>query len=511
MSRARSQEMRIALSVCALLLLSNQPLQQVYAQDGQSLIESALDGNYTAPETTTPPSAQPEAVKEAAKKAPIVKVHKAKGKTKESKEVGRQLAEEESGIDTGASLIRQSPAPAAARGSAPAPRSATSPRPATAPRSAPPAPGSFIAPRPVSAAASSTESSTASGDLRGSDLLRSNTGASSAVHEPAWTESNYPEPKEITTPPIHSKLPASTPKMLGVPLGVKVGKSFPIDMTYRGKPALPQTQTVSVGSAPWAIPQKKQIAASPAAVPVSAPVAPATAIPVAPPAVIAPQATLGPDGKPVEPKSTINIRFKTLQKLRYTDSIWAYPYPPKPPKQVVHNPLSEDGPDLKNRILQHGYTYRPDLTRPYPSGGWRWVLAFDNGLKKAGCGYPHTMITMYPWVNKVLPYILSETRQFNLVEAERSKNYERVLADYERVHTDIEAQATAKGLQPIEIKVSPRGIAQQPLPAGNWWIAATRKSPGLKFYWQVPISCSGTDTLSVELTETNALIIAGGW
>jgi hypothetical protein len=101
--------------------------------------------------------------------------------------------------------------------------------------------------------------------------------------------------------------------------------------------------------------------------------------------------------------------------------------------------------------------------------------------------------------------------ELNKLEQERCEHYQQVVDDYERVHVDLESQATARGLAPIEVKINSRGIGQIQVPAGNWWIAATRKTPGLKFYWQVPVSCAENQTINIQLNEANALICGGGW
>src|SRR5262249_22160263 len=119
--------------------------------------------------------------------------------------------------------------------------------------------------------------------------------------------------------------------------------------------------------------------------------------------------------------NTINIRFLTVtNNMRPTDSVWAYPYPPKPPKQIIPNPLPQTEAQLKNMILSTGYSARQDISTPYPLGGVRWQRAFANARKKAGLGYAHTMLTMYPWVNKMFPYVQTECLEMNRIEQERS-------------------------------------------------------------------------------------------
>lgn len=320
------------------------------------------------------------------------------------------------------------------------------------------------------------------------------------------SEDTIPPPTNVMAPAIHSLLPASQKSILRMPLGVKVGKSFAVDPTYRGKPALQKVPTVSFGTPSWAIPPKKQIAGVPVT-PISIPAQGKT--PPAP-ATVAPQSSSAENSS--QAPATVNVRLLSpTNGYRPTDCVWAYPYPPKLPKQVPLTPLPEDEAPLKQMILNFGYSMRPDKTQPYPSGGWRWLHAFETARKKADMGYPHTMLTMYPWVNKIFPYVHAECVEMNKVEERRTQRYEQLAADYERLHTDLESQATTRNLTPIEIKVNFRGIGQYQLPPGHWWIAATRKTPGLKFYWQTPISCSSGQTVNVQLNESSALIIAGSW
>lgn len=341
-------------------------------------------------------------------------------------------------------------------------------------------------------------------------------------------DDKIPEPVSIMDPPIHSTIQAGEKTFLKVPLGLKVGKANAIDTTYRGKPTLPSVSTVTFGTPSWAIPPKKKIAglnSTVGAPPVNtAPITlspasrqtPAASVqaPTTTAATTAATAIPAKTGEQAAPAvlNTVNFRFLTItDHMRPTDSIWVYPYPPKPPKQIIASPLAEAEGPLKAQLLNYGYSARPDPDRPYPNGGVRWQRAFQNARQKANAGYPHTMITMYPWVNKMFPYMQAETIEMNRIEEARSKRYEQIVDDYERIHADLESQATARGLVPLEVKVNPRGIGQIQLPNGTWWIAATRKMPGLKFYWQVPVSCSDGQTVNVQLNEANALICGGGW
>lgn len=479
---------------CALSLSSSQVFQQAKAEESKSLIESALDGNYQESEKSAARTGSAPALRG-------LPAAKTETSTKANTEAAKASAE-------------------AAKASAEAAKASAELAKANA---------KFE--KASAEAAKKTAAKTKKQSAQQSENSSANASSSESkkpqvvFSEPKWVEKDIPAPKdEMLASPIHSEIPAYHKTLLKVPMGVKVGKSYSIDPTYRGKPALPETQTVTFGAPSWKVPGKKQVATLPSAALPSpainaganslngtAPAASGNVIP-SPAPNFRTAASSNSAVKNIAP-TTLNIRIQTPQKLSSTDAVWAYPYPPKPPKPAQLSPLTENGKALRNQILLHGYSARPDVDRPYPPGGWRWVHAFQTGVKKSGSGYPHTMLTMYRWVDKVFPYVLSECHEMNLIEEKRSQRYEQVMADYERVHADLEAQATSKNLVPIEIKVGPRGIAQQTqLPAGNWWLAATRKQPGLKFYWQVPLTCNGNnETMNVQMTETNALIIAGGW
>jgi len=340
-------------------------------------------------------------------------------------------------------------------------------------------------------------------------------------------QERIPEPTAQTVSPIHSGLPYHQPRLplFDTKLGEeKVDKGYSIDTTYRGKATLPSVQTVSFGSTPsWAVPARRQLASalpgtSPAT-PANAVTVPATSAPVAPAttntANAAGQAnsaaaSLSKTSRPQQ-LYEVNVRILTRYQFKQTDTLWVYPYPPKPPKQIIPNPLPDDDGRLRGMLLSTGYTARPDETRSYPSNGWRWIKAMDNAMEKAHLGVPHTMFTMYPWVNKMCPYVRAECTELNQVEEKRSERYDFALGDYQVHHADLEAQATARGYIPVEFKFTAQGVAQATLPKGNWWIAVSRAYPGLKFYWLVPISCSDEKIINVQLNEANALVIGGAW
>lgn len=345
-------------------------------------------------------------------------------------------------------------------------------------------------PAPPSVPSKSTPSYTSSSNTRSSSL-------SSSTKTAASLDPSDPENIKTQVPPIHSALPYAERKLLGV----KYGKTHNIDTTYRGTPLLPTAlPTVTVGNASWA--PKRKIAAAPAPVPAPTPVL----SPGAAKTLVAPAKT-----ESTPQFSTLNVRFLTIQNFKPTDVVYAYPYPVKPPKPVKLDPLPEAERQLKDMIMNSGYTARMDYSRPYPFGGFRWVRCYETALKKSGTHVPHTMLTVYPWVNKMFPYVLSEVRQMNQLESERNEKYLRTVADYERLNAEMESKAASEGLVPIPVKMTSRGLGHASLPAGSWWLTATRRLPGLKFYWQVPIRCSSGEAINVQFTEANALLVQGGW
>ncbi len=357
---------------------------------------------------------------------------------------------------------------------------------------------------PAKKVSNSTNAASSQGsNSNGSGFSNSASKPFSMMSEP--TDRSAPENAKIQAPPIHSVLPygEGTVPVLGIKYGMKYGKTHTVDPTYRGTPVLPTSvPTVTVGPAYWA--PKKKIAVAPVQAPQ------AVKSPVLSP-------TVEKNGVELEKRegtpqfSTLNVRFLTIQNFKPTDVVYAYPYPVKPPKPVVLEPMPEGERQLKDMILSSGYGQRIDYSRPYPFGGYRWVRIFETALKKSGTHVPHTMLTCYPWVNKMFPYVLAEARLMNTIETERKEKYLKTVADFERLNAEMESKAASEGLVPIPVKVNSKGIGQASLPAGAWWLTATRRLPGLKFYWQVPIRCSSGDAINVQFTEANALLIHGGW
>lgn len=274
-------------------------------------------------------------------------------------------------------------------------------------------------------------------------------------------------------------------------------KDGPVPAAFKSAP--PAIPTVTYGAASWA--PKPRIAATPGAIPSSGGI-----VPVAGNKLVELERRL-----PENDNATVNIRLVKHYHLPPEDTVMAYPWPVRPPKPEIPSKLQEKPQDLKAMILATGYSSRIDFNRPHPLYGWRWVHAFQAAHEKSGLGYPHTMLTMYPWVHKITPYVVTEVKRINQIEADRLNAYKKVADEYDRLHEELENEAAAKGLVPIAVRISRHGIGQAQLPPGNWWISATRKLPDLKFYWQVPITVGAGQTANVQLTNLNAIVVQGGW
>lgn len=326
---------------------------------------------------------------------------------------------------------------------------------------------------------------------------------------PPALRASMPDPEAgETSQPIHTALPSSSPNhhhKNKLEKDKPADKDEPAEVQFKSS-APPAIPTVTYGTPNWAIRPRvaSSLPAAPAA-PSAAPTGPQI-VPVAGNSQVELERRL-----PENDKATVNIRIVKHYHLPPDDTVMAYPWPVRPPKPIIHSKLQEKPHELKALILASGYSTRIDVTRPHPLYGWRWVHAFQAAHEKSGLGYPHTMLTMYPWVNKMTPYVVAEVKRVNAIEVDRLNEYKKVQDEYDRLHEEMENEAAAKGLVPVAIKVNRHGIGQTQLPPGNWWISATRKLPDIKFYWQVPITVGAGQTTNVQLTNLNAIVVQGGW
>lgn len=213
--------------------------------------------------------------------------------------------------------------------------------------------------------------------------------------------------------------------------------------------------------------------------------------------------------------ATLTVSIRTIFGKKAVDHIGVYPAPQMPPRMKTEiSPLAEDRRSLKQMLLQSGYQDRLSLDHPYPALGYRWHTAFQNALKRAGGGVPHTLLDYYPWINKMVEYVRPEVMKINKKEEARKEAYLKCIQFFQDESRDAESEAVRNNLFPLTLRVgkdSTGGFGRGEVPAGNWWVTVTRKVPGLQLYWQVPVTLEGGQVSNLVLSEDNALWIQGGW
>jgi len=217
-----------------------------------------------------------------------------------------------------------------------------------------------------------------------------------------------------------------------------------------------------------------------------------------------------------EGEAQLRVRISVPHKVNPDSTITLYPYPVRPPKIVtIFAKIDESPKMIRAQLLNLGYAQRSSDSRLFPIGGWRWKYIINAALAKSGTRAPTNIVTMYPWTRKMVPYVQPEIRRINQIEEERKARYRAAQKDFEENGVDIENEALHKGLAPVEIKlIKGRAISMSGtavVPPGTWYVVATHKTPNLKFYWQIPVTVSAGDRQTVQLTQTNALVIQGDW
>lgn len=221
----------------------------------------------------------------------------------------------------------------------------------------------------------------------------------------------------------------------------------------------------------------------------------------------------GPEGT-----VTFVVTIAVPHNKKAVSKVVAYPWPMKPPKKTTEiRKLPEKDREIKNSLLANGYFNRTANEHPYPQGGWRLQYAYARAVKKSGMTVPHTIIEHYQWANKMIKYLKPEVIAINLWEKERARLYQKALDDYTDNQAEMETAAIKRGLAPVIMKRSyfpTKKIGDHylgHLAAGQWWILATHKVPGLKYYWMLPFEVEKGDHSRVILNEGNAIYIEGGW
>ena len=222
-----------------------------------------------------------------------------------------------------------------------------------------------------------------------------------------------------------------------------------------------------------------------------------------------------PDQETALAQVTVNLSVPQMNKA--VDLFTAYPYTIKPPRVVKPvQPLPEKAEQLKYSIYNSGYGNRLSLTKPYPDSGWRWQYAYKNALKRAGGYEPKTLIGLRAWQEDMVKYIKPECERINRIELARADNYAKMVQDYEDNHKDEEMEALRLGLEPVPLKFKAANKGQAitttfNLKPGEWWITGQHRVPGLTYFYMYNIKVAAGEKKEVNLNDTNALLIQGGW
>jgi hypothetical protein len=219
---------------------------------------------------------------------------------------------------------------------------------------------------------------------------------------------------------------------------------------------------------------------------------------------------------PPEGEAMLRVRISVPHQTRAVSAISIYPYPPRPPRMIKSMNKIDDKPkSIRNQLINIGYSNRNSDTKLFPNSGWRWHYILKAALQKSGTRPPTNIVTMYPWTFKMVPYVQTEIRRINEIEADRKIRYQTVVKDFEENGVELENEALQKNLSPIEINLKNgtrkllSGAAA--IAPGTWYIVASHKTSSLNFFWQIPVTVSAGEKSTVQLTQTNALVIEGAW
>lgn len=235
---------------------------------------------------------------------------------------------------------------------------------------------------------------------------------------------------------------------------------------------------------------------------------------------ISPKALPPDDSEAQKPKATVNVSVQLPQMDKAQTKITLYPYTTKLPKVMVpYKELPLHPAALRNQLLSTGYTNRLSLKKAYPDFGWRWQYAYHNALRQYGEGTPKGILGIYKFTDGMMPFVAAECKRINKIEAARKERYEKAVSEYEDNHKDEEMEALRMGLEATELKLKPRVKgsqiisfdAQAQIPPGEWWVTGTHKVPGLVYFWEEPLKVEADNNYNVTLTDSNALLIQGGW
>lgn len=245
-----------------------------------------------------------------------------------------------------------------------------------------------------------------------------------------------------------------------------------------------------------------------------------------------------PTIKAVAPPSSVNLRVRVSvpQNTDPVDQFVAYPYPmplpiPKYPPGTKTTSSGGDKPiipqqayakmpstrkNIRSLILQTGYSARTKRSVAYPSGGWRWQMAYRNALKRCRLDEPGMITEIYPFIDAMEPLVREECKKFDELEEDRQRRYQAAYEEWQTNRADFENDAVKKGYFPVEFMLNKgwrgqKSAAEIRLGPGTWWITGTHKVAGLCYYWQQPVEIVNGQIETVDLNWQNALVIEGGW
>jgi hypothetical protein len=208
----------------------------------------------------------------------------------------------------------------------------------------------------------------------------------------------------------------------------------------------------------------------------------------------------------------VRVNVLVPQREGATDSFMIYPYPIKPPtNERKLKPLPKNMKELRQALFDSGYSGRVNPSKVYPSPSWRWRYIFQTAVEKSRMPLPNNVVSVYGWVDAMIPYVLPELRKVKAAERTRIARYNKAVEFWDLNNVDLENQATMTGRHSYEIAVDKKWIGRARLPVGTWWVVGVHKLPSLVFYWQEPVKITQGGTTSLNLDEWNAIIVQGSW
>ena len=225
---------------------------------------------------------------------------------------------------------------------------------------------------------------------------------------------------------------------------------------------------------------------------------------------------LSPQAPEVAPKKyPLTVWVNVPHYKNCTESISVNPYMTDLPEPLKPYGFNESPYNrTRDALVTQAFAAPVNERRPYPPQGWRFDYALKAAIRESGAGRPHTMVTMYPWIDTIYPYLRKYLARSNEAEQARFDRLAQFRRDYAEKHNDIETDAMKAGLYPVECKMQIYHLslrrADVMLPKGNYWVTGSHKVIGLKYYWEEPITIDENGPRSIELNEANAILIDGG-